>query len=198
MYHKDRRNKAMLLGVYSWPGGLRPSGPVHRGIRKCQTTTHFPPTPGLVARSDELTRRITPAVEQVRQELFGKTPAPFSSYAETAAWIEQMGEQQDYTIDYRENAEGVFSTTHGSKTRFWQQVQQAWNSAQRRKGTNTRLHSCWQSTERNYARLTRKLAQQVSGTKEPRGSRIICLEGMSLESLSSRRTRHRRHGTNAP
>jgi hypothetical protein len=71
----------------------------------------FSPTPGLIARSDELTRRITPAVEQVRQELFGKTPAPFSSYAETAAWIEQMGEQQDYTIVYRENAEGVFSTT---------------------------------------------------------------------------------------
>jgi len=51
----------------------------------------FPQTPGLIARSDELTRRITPAVEQVRQELFGKIPAPFSFYEETAHGSSRWG-----------------------------------------------------------------------------------------------------------
>src|SRR5262245_45716344 len=37
-----------------------------------------PLTPGMIVISNDLTRRITASVEQVRQELFGSTDVPFS------------------------------------------------------------------------------------------------------------------------
>jgi hypothetical protein len=61
-----------------------------------------PLTPGMLMISDDLTGRITPEVEHLRQELFENTHAPFSSKKEAALWIEQQGQQQDYTLSFKE------------------------------------------------------------------------------------------------
>ena len=47
-------------------------------------------TPALAHRSDQLAAWISPVVEQLRQERFGSTTAPFSSLDAAANWIEWM------------------------------------------------------------------------------------------------------------
>src|SRR6266480_44878 len=65
-----------------------------------------PLTPGITVVSNELTRRITPEAKQIRQVLFGSTDAPFSSYEEVAAWLEQMGQHQAYTLRREDSVNG--------------------------------------------------------------------------------------------
>jgi hypothetical protein len=69
----------------------------------------LPLTVGLTVRSEDLIRHLTPTVKKVRQELFGGPCAPFSSYEETSAWIEQMGQRQDYTVAYETTPQGLYS-----------------------------------------------------------------------------------------
>jgi hypothetical protein len=58
----------------------------------------------MIMVSDELTRRITSSVEQVRQVLFGNTEVPFSSYEQVVTWLEQEGQNQAYTLHYKEGS----------------------------------------------------------------------------------------------
>jgi hypothetical protein len=58
----------------------------------------------MIVVSDDLTRRIASSVEHVRQELFGSTDVPFASYEQVATWIEQQGQNQDYTFRYEEGS----------------------------------------------------------------------------------------------
>jgi hypothetical protein len=62
-----------------------------------------PLTRGTLARGEELTTRITPDVEQLRQELFGSSQVPFGSVEEAAAWIRKAWKQQyDYSPEERQ------------------------------------------------------------------------------------------------
>ena len=50
--------------------------------------------PGLQIQEERLTHWAQPRVEKLREMLFGKTTAPFSSYAEAIKWIEEVAEHQ--------------------------------------------------------------------------------------------------------
>lgn len=92
-----------------WNGSQQNSG-TPEGVRLASLT------PGILAISDCLIKQITPDVEQVRQELFGNTEAPFSSYEAIEEWLEQMGQRQHYTVRHEKTEKnGKINNRHYRK-----------------------------------------------------------------------------------
>ena len=88
----------MLAGRFE---AFRANAQEHTGMSERRLE---PLTPGMIVVSDDLTRRIASSVEHVRQELFGSTDVPFSSYEQVATWIEQQGQNQNYTLRYEDGS----------------------------------------------------------------------------------------------